>query len=189
MPMPHRDKSISASDRPQLGHANLTAEAHAELTWFFNEALQAIEEPSNFCALVAGASSSSTGAVEDRIEALHAAGKINGWLEAIPTSSMRMLGGIYTERPWPPRLERVLGSLTGAVECLPVVRAGYLRALMKGDTTTRSVAAWLEELVTRGGKQALADWKREADRACTIAIGAYQHERGSRPGVVPHEEC
>jgi hypothetical protein len=175
-------------DTPRFGNVVPSPEAHAELTWFFNGAEQAMDTPSNFCALLSGASATSMEAVEDRLEAMHAAGKINERLKKVPTTYALLLAGLYTQRMWPAKLQRVLGALTGAVDALPTVRAQYLRAIVGAQTRAKSVASWLEELVVQGGRAAVADWRQEAELACAIAVGAYENARGHGPSVVPSEE-
>jgi hypothetical protein len=130
-------------DTPRFGNVAPSPEAHAELTWFFNGAEQAMDTPSNFCALLSGASPTSMEAVEDRLEAMHAAGKINERLKKVPTTYALLLAGLYTQRVWPAKLQRVLGPLTGAVDSLPTVRAQYLRAIVGAQTRAKSVALWL----------------------------------------------
>jgi hypothetical protein len=74
--------------------------AEAERRWFFNEAEAEIDTPSNFCGLIVGVSPTSAEAVERRMDARHAAGKINDWLKRLSTTQALLLGGLYTERPW-----------------------------------------------------------------------------------------
>jgi hypothetical protein len=181
-------ESTLTGDVPRFGDVVPTPEAHAELKWFFNEAEQAMDQPSNFCALLSGISPTGAEEVENRLEAMHAAGKINDRLKKVPTSYALLLAGVYTARVWPAKVEGVLGSLTGAVDSLPTVRAQYLRALIGAQTRAKSVAFWLEELVVMGGPAAVADWRREAELACAIAVGAYENARGTGPSVVPSEE-
>lgn len=171
----------------QFGDVRPSPQAQDELRWFFNQAEREIDEPSSFCALVAGSTASSTALAERRQEAMHAAGTINRRLQSLGVSDALMLSGLYTERAWPKHMERVLGRLAGAVEASPTVRAQYLRALIGAQTRTKSVEAWLEELIERGGPASVEDWRREARLACAIASHAYELARGEGPSVVPAE--
>jgi hypothetical protein len=158
--------------------------ADEELFWFFNEAEAEVDQPSNFCAMLAGMSPDSLEAVERRAEALHSAGKIRTRLQAIPPGDARMLESLYRERAWPEAVEKALGVFTGPVEALPIVRAEYLRALVGARTRAKSVTAWLAELVAAKG-EAPGIWLPEAELVCAMAIAAYERARGKGPSVVP----
>jgi hypothetical protein len=162
-------QSISSGGRRarlHVGNVSPSAAADEELHWFFNEAESEVDVPSSFCALLAGVPQDSLESMEDRAEALHAAGKIRTRLEALSVTDARMLESLYRERPWPWRVERVLGVLAGPVDALAVFPVEYL-------VTDRA---------------ALAPWRREAERCCRMAIAAYERARGTGPSVVPTEE-
>ena len=163
-----------------------TGPAEAELMWFFNEAESEIDLPSNFGA-IAGISPSSDQAVEQRTEAMHTAGKINLRLRTLPPGHVAVLAGRYKESVWPRAVVRELGHLAGVVEALPEVRAQYLRALIAGKTRTRSVAAWLEELIEQGGPGAVDRWHRDAEAKCAAALAAYDALRDSGPTNLTEE--
>jgi hypothetical protein len=177
-----RDTASAASPRETVLRASRTTSA--ELRWFFNEAESATDLPSNFRA-IAGVFSNSLEAVEERAEAMHAADKIRGWLQALPPGFARVLESLYTERVVPPRAARVLGRVAGVVEDSPVVRMEHVRALATARTRAETVRLWLEELVEKAVPAAVADWKRDAERRSALAVQAYEHVRGSRPCVVP----
>jgi hypothetical protein len=143
--------------------------------------------PSSFCALLAGLPAGGIEATERRAEALHAAGKIRARLESISVTDARMLESLYRERAWPLRVERALGILAGPVEALAVVRVEHLRAVARMLTETRTVTAWLDELLA-ADRKALAPWRPEAALLCRMAIRAYERARGNGPSVVPEEE-
>ena len=173
--------------RLHVGNVSPSAAADEELRWFFNEAESAVDVPSNFMGLLAGASPTSLEAVERRAEAIHAAGKIRARLQSVPVTDARMLEALYTERPWPQLVEEALGVLAGPVAALPVVRAEHLRALIGARTRQKTLVAWLEELVA-ADRAALAPWRPEAERSCRMAVTAYERTRGHGPCVVPEEE-
>ncbi len=173
--------------RLHVGNVSPSAAADEELHWFFNEAESEIDVPSSFCALLAGVPRDSLESMEDRAEALHAAGKIRARLEAVSVTDARMLESLYTERPWPAKVERALGVLAGPVEAMAVVRVEHLRAIARMRTGTKTVTAWLEELLA-ADRAALAPWRQEAERSCKIALVAYERVRGKGPSVVPTEE-
>jgi hypothetical protein len=171
----------------QFGDVKPSPQAQHELTWFFNEAERELDEPSAFCALVAGHTASTTEQAERRQEAMHAAGKINRRLQGLGVSDALMLSGLYTQRSWPPHLQRVLGRLAGAVVAYPTVRAQYLRALIGAQTRAKCVEAWLDALIEIGGPAAVEDWRREVQVACAVASHAYELARGEGESVVPGE--
>jgi hypothetical protein len=96
-----------APEETPLLVADLRASAvvHEELTWFFERALAEIELPSNFGAMVQGA---MVGRIrrggarqvetsdERRIEALHAARTIHGWLMRLRPMDRQVLVALYT---------------------------------------------------------------------------------------------
>jgi len=172
----------------RFGDAPPNAAAVRELTWFFNEAESAIEGPSYGCALVAGCTATTLDEEEARIEAVHAAGKINGWLAKVHTTEALLLAGLFTQRPCPKHVRRALGVLAGAVEVLPSVRAEHLGAVATARTHADNVAGWLEELVAGRDRDRVVAWKREAARSCAIAIAAYERARGTGPCAVPDNE-
>ena len=183
-------ESLSSTGRRarlHVGKVSPSAAADEELHWFFNEAESEVDAPSNFCALLAGVPRDSLEAMEDRAEALHAAGKIRRRLEALSVTDARMLEALYVERPWPARVERALGVLAGPVEALAVVRVEHLRAIARVRTETKTVTAWLDELLA-ADRAALSPWRQEAERCCRMAITAYERARGTGPSVVPAEE-
>jgi hypothetical protein len=173
--------------RLHVGNVSPSAAADEELHWFFNEAESEVDAPSSFCALLAGVPQDSLESMEDRAEALHSAGKIRTRLESLSVTDARMLESLYRERPWPWRVERVLEVLAGPVEALAVVRVEHLRAIARMQTETKTVTAWLDELLG-ADRRALAPWRLEAERSCKIAIRAYERARGTGPSVVPTEE-
>jgi hypothetical protein len=167
-----------------------SAAAEAELRWFFNEAEGEIDTPSNFCALVAGGvSPTSAEAVERRMEAQHAAGKINGWLQCLHTTQALLLAGLYIERPWSEEVTKALPfGLAGAAEAYPTARVEWLREVARGQTRARSVADWIEEVVRKGRTDLVNAWRAELELACAMAVHAYDRARGNRPCVVPSDD-
>jgi hypothetical protein len=165
-----------------------SAAAEAELRWFFNEAEAEIDQPSNFCALLAGASPTSLDEVERRMEARHAAGKINGWLKRLHTTQALLLAGLYTERPWSDEVTQALPfGLAGAAESYATVRVEWLRAVALGQTRARNVAAWIEDVVHKGRRDLVDGWRAELELSCALAVHAYDRARGNRACVVPEE--
>jgi hypothetical protein len=175
------------AEEMRFGDFQPSLEAHAELRWFFNDAASEMDTPSSFATLSGEGSPTSVEAVERRAEAVHAAGKINRWLRAVPVGHALLLQGLFTEREWPSPVARVLGQLAGAVEASPSVRALHLRARVAAKTCTTSAGAWLREVIEQGGPEAVADWMREAEVACALAMRAYERVRGGSACVVPWE--
>jgi hypothetical protein len=52
-------------------------------------------------------------------------------------------------------------------------------------TRTESIGAWIEELVSSGGRNAVAAWRADVDESCKDALHAYKVARGDGPSVVP----
>jgi hypothetical protein len=166
-----------------------SAAAETELRWFFNEAESQIDVPSNICAHLWGVSPTSAEAVERRIEAQHAAGKINGWLKSLHTTQALLLAGLYIERPWSEEVTKALPfGLAGAAEAYPTARVEWLREVARGQTRARSVADWIEEVVHKGRTDLVNAWRAELELACALAVHAYDRARGNRPCVVPQDE-
>jgi hypothetical protein len=171
-----------------FGDVTPTEAAGRELRWFFNEAEEACEQPSNYEGLLlGGVVPTSLEAVEDRAEAIHAAGKIGGWLKRMSVADALMLEGVYRERVWPRAVERALGALAGAVVALPTVKVLHLRALAGARTEAGTAAEWVEE-VAKERPEALGAWRVEAERAAGIAVRAYERVRGKGECVVAEEE-
>lgn len=175
---------------PQRRFRDVTpsAAAEAELRWFFNEAEAEIDQPSNYCSLLAGVRRTTEDEVERRIEAQHAAGKINGWLKRLHTTEALLLAGLYTERPWSDEVTTALPfGLAGAAEAYPTVRVEWLRAVARGQTRARTVAAWIEDVVHKGRRDLVDAWRAELELSCALAVRAYDRARGNRSCVVPSE--
>ncbi len=102
-----RAKELGRAEEAPLLVADLRASAvvHEELTWFFERALAEIEPQSNFGAMVQGA---MVGRIrrggarqvetsdERRVEALHAARTIHGWLMLLHPTDRQVLVALYT---------------------------------------------------------------------------------------------
>jgi hypothetical protein len=169
----------------RFGDVSPSAAAHEELWWFFNEAARELAPPTNPMAAPFDEVWSLMGAVERRAEAVHSANKIWRRLEALRAIESHTLEALYTQRPWSRRLQRALGVLAGAVEALPILRAEYMAAEARRQTTAPTAAAWLEELVARRGPKAVTIWGCAAEAACRGAVVAYDAVRGDRPSAVP----
>jgi hypothetical protein len=166
-----------------------SAAAEAELRWFFNEAEAEIDMQSNYCSLLAGVRRTTEEEVERRIEAQHAAGKINGWLKSLHTTQALLLAGLYIERPWSEEVTKALPfGLAGAAEAYPTARVEWLREVARSQTRARSVADWIEEVVRKGRTDLVNAWRTELELVCAMAVHAYDRARGNRPCVVPQDE-
>jgi hypothetical protein len=123
------------------------------------------------------------------MEARHAAGKINKWLNRLLTTQALLLAGLYSERPWSEEVTKALPhGLAGAAESSPRVRMEYLRAIARCQTRARNVAAWIEDVVHKGRRDLVDEWRAELEFACAIAVHAYDGARGNGPSVVPQDE-
>jgi hypothetical protein len=163
--------------------------ADAELTWFFNEAETAIDQPSNFQGLLAGASPTSLEEVERRAEAMHAARKIYDRLQRLRSTDRLLLSGLYTERACSDAMTEALpGGLAGAAQASVAVRVAYVRALARAETRAKGVVAFVEDVVRKARRNLVAEWRAELELACAVAVRAYERARGDGPSVVPEED-
>ena len=132
---PHRTRAPIAN--PTRRTPSPSAVAEAELRWFFNEAEIAADLPSNFQALLAGASPTSLESVERRAEAMHAARKIQERLARLSPAHAVLLAGFFTARPWSGPVARALpGGLAGAARVSPQLLAAYVGAPMRAGNVT-----------------------------------------------------
>jgi hypothetical protein len=121
-----RDTSSQSDTRPthlhlgrRFGDVRPSPEADEELTWFFNEALVAVERPSEQGRLLSGDRRDDGERLDARVEALRAARKIWGRLKHVGDRDARVLQALYTERRWPRELARKWGHVVGVVEAMP----------------------------------------------------------------------
>ncbi|HEY5240240.1 MAG TPA: hypothetical protein VIJ22_02195 [Polyangiaceae bacterium] len=185
----HGGANANARQARRFRDVSPSEAAEAELHWFFNEAESAIEEPSNFTALLSDLGPSSLEAVERRAEARHAAEKIHAWLRRLRPTDAWVLSGIYTERLWSEAVVAALPDGTaGAASVSVTVRAEHLRALARCQTSARTVTEWIEEVVRRGRPDLVAEWRQELESVCAMAVGAYERVRGNGPSLVPETE-
>ncbi|HEX8789312.1 MAG TPA: hypothetical protein VF765_00065 [Polyangiaceae bacterium] len=191
MSMNNPNSSTTLVEVPQRRFRDVTpsAAAEAELRWFFNEAEGEIDMPSNHLSFLAGVRRTTEEEVERRIEAQHAAGKINGWLKSLHTTQALLLAGLYIERPWSDEVTKALPfGLAGAAEAYPTVRVEWLRAVARSQTRARSVADWIEAVVHLGRRDLVDAWRAELELSCALAVHAYDRARGNRPCVVPTDD-
>jgi hypothetical protein len=188
MPIHSEVESRSGGEPRRFRDVSPSEAAEAELTWFFNEAEIAMDERSNYCARISGCGVDTLEEVERRAEARHAAGKINDRLVRLRSTDALLLSGLYTERAWSDAVEAALPQgLAGAASALPRVRLDHVRALVRGQTHAKDVRAFIEEVVRKGRRKLVAEWRAELELACAIAVTAYERARGDGPSVVPDE--
>ncbi len=163
---PSETKPVHLHLGRRFGDVLPSPEADEELTWFFNEALCAIERPSEQGRLLSGDRRSDVEQLEARVEALRAARKIWRRMQQIGMRDAHVLRALYTLRFRPGLLGLHFGHLVGVVETLPCFEDGPVVA----------------------GSHNVAVWKEQAVRACSRALSAYQRARGKSPSVVPQED-
>jgi len=163
--------------------------AVAELTWFFNQAETDMDGQSNMCARLAGCTIETLDEVERRAEARHSAGKIYDRLRRLRETDALLLSGLFIEPYWPDVVEAALpGGLAGAAAVCARVRVEHLRALARGQTNAKDARAFVAEVVRRGRRELVAEWRAELELYCAIAVHAYERVRGDGPSVVPSED-
>jgi hypothetical protein len=190
MPTNHEIESRSDGEPRRFRDVSPSEAAEAELTWFFNEAEIAMDEQSNYCARLAGSGIDTLEEVERRAEARHAAGKIKDRLVRMRSTDALLLAGLYTERAWSDGVEAALpGGLAGAASALLRVRLDHVRGLAREQTHAKDVRAFIEEVVRKGHRKLVAEWRAELELACAVAVTAYERVRGDGPSVVPQEDA
>ncbi len=170
-------------------------EEDAELRWLCEQAEQAVHMKSLWPATVeravdgrGGAHLGTTlGEEEARVDAMHRAGTILGWLEAIAPAHCDVLVAAYRppERPLPAHYALKLGRLAGVVARLASVREGFERALAQRRTVAKSPVDWLDEQIVRGDEERANVARREAFGVYARALAAYRAARGNRPSLAP----
>jgi hypothetical protein len=115
------------SDSPLLvASLGATDAADEELTWFFEDALGAIELPTNHSASLrrrhhrvrAPDNREVDHSAEARNEALHAARIIYERLQKLSPEDLRVIRGLYTPADYPEWLEEAFGSLAPLVSAM-----------------------------------------------------------------------
>ena len=176
--------------------SNFVPEHDAELAWLCEEAELTIGTRSNWGAMVDAAldggnirSASTLEEEEQRVDAMHRASTIIGWLESLAPPHSDVLVAAYRPppRPWPVHYALKLGRLAGVVAMLRSVRDGYERARAGGRTVAPTAADWLDEQLVRGDDGRANAARLEAFGLYARALAAYRKARGSRPSLAPEE--
>jgi hypothetical protein len=188
MPINSEIKNRSGGEPRRFRDVSPSEAAEAELTWFFNEAENAMDERSNYRTRLAGCGIDTLEEVERRADARHAAGKINDRLVRLRSTDAQLLSGLYTARAWSDAVEAALPrGLAGAASALPRVRLDHVRALARGQTHAKDVRAFIEEVVRKRRRKLVAEWRAELELACASAVTAYERVRGDGPSILPEE--
>jgi hypothetical protein len=195
-------RSKTFPPRPSSQHTSITLvgalgasdAADEELTWFFEEALSAIEPPSNYermlMKLALRASTREANeldeAAEARVEALHAARTIYERLMTLAPDDRSVIRALYTPVDLPAWLEDACGWLTPLVCVLPLVLRELEEARACGRTQALTAADWLAGIVLAEGAEAVQPLVEEARGAAARALIAYESTRAGFPrSVVP----
>ena len=189
MPKPHQHSSntVPVSEL----HTNPLLER--ELSWFFTEAESAIALPSNInpgcpTSFPRGAGARVVPAddlMEDRVEAMHAAGTIERRLRAMPEDHAVLLFAAFEPRLWPESLEAVFGRVTGIAVRLSIPRLETVRSSAELRAREDSAVLVLSRTLDCGGEPALALLRSRARVAYVSALRTYARVRGLGPSVVP----
>jgi hypothetical protein len=89
---------------------------------------------------------------------------------------------LRNERRRPTEGDRTARGRARSVRAVP---REHLRARAMNRTRTESIATWIEELVSSGGRNAVGEWRADVDESCTGALHEYKVARGNGPSVVP----
>jgi hypothetical protein len=195
-----RPKIIRCSRFRQTTSTNLVGAlgasdaADEELTWFFEEALSAIEAPSNYermlRLLALKVRTPDTLEYDDggeaRAEARHAAGTIYDRLQRLAPDDCRVIRALYTPEDLPGWLEDACGWLAPLVCALPRTLRDLEEARADGRTLALAPAEWLAGIVLAEGAEGLQPLVDEARNAALRALAAYESTRSGFPrSVVP----
>jgi hypothetical protein len=190
MSKPHEQHSSHTVPVCQLHPSPLHV---AELEWFFTEAESAMSPRSNLDPSSTGTYSGRVGAdtvpaddaIEDRIEAAHAAGTMARRLRAMPESHALVLFAAFLPRAWPESLEAALKRLTGIAVRLTMSHPASPHSPAEHRRREDDAAALLDCTVACGGPAALSVLRWRAHVAYVEALHAYARVRGRGPTVVP----
>ena len=188
-------KNRKSSTRSITLRTEPNPETDRELEWLFTSAETEIGTSSNWEPFVDAALSGARGIEGDgldeadrRADAMHRAGTIVGWLEAMPPPLMAVLVAAYEPRSWPAHYALKLGRLAGVVATLDSVRRDHSAACASGRTSEGNVVDWLDEGIIRGhDERAQAAWEEALPRYAQ-ALAAYRKVRGTRPCLVQEGE-
>jgi len=177
-------RAAPSSAAPTLADLAPSLTVDQELQWFFNAEDGDFDSASNFGRLLSSvADDGEWRTPEDHAHAREKHRIIRSHLKSIPDHDAGVLQSAYAPRPWPVRLRKELGRLTGIV-----VRLSCARKTWPGERGTQLAvdaenADMLHAMLRAGGEEnvhVLRDLRREAQLELAHALGEYTLARRGR---------
>jgi hypothetical protein len=172
------------SPAPTLGRLAPSVAVDEELLWFFLAEDGDFASVSNFGRLLSPVTEDGEWRTpEDHARAAQRHRVIRSHLKSIPDRDAGVLQCAYAPRPWPIRLTKELGRLTGIVVRLSCDRKTWPYARAAQLAVDAENAATLDALVRAGGDENhrfLRALRREAEVRFAHALGEYASARRAR---------
>ena len=178
------DAPRASSPGPTLADLVPSPTIDEELVWFFNAQDGDFDSSSNFGRLLSSVADDGewrTPEVHERAREKHRV--IRSHLKSIPDHDAGVLQCAYAPRPWPVRLRKELGRLTGIVVRLSCTRRTWPVERPKQLATDAENAEMLHAMLRAGGEEnvcVLRDLRREAQLEFARALGEYSLARRAR---------
>ena len=177
-------RTTASSAAPTLAELAPSPSADEELLWFFNAEDGDFASSSNFGRLLSSvADDGEWRTPEDHARAAQRHRVIRSHLKSIPDRDAGVLQCAYAPRPWPVRLRKELGRLTGIVVRLSCDRKTWPVQRAEQLAVDAENAEMLHALLRAGGednRRVLRDLRREAQLRFAHALGEYALARRGR---------
>ncbi len=174
----------SAPPAAEMNAFRPSAEVDEELAWFFCAEDGDFASQSNFGRMLSPVSEDGTWRTpEDHFAAVQRHRALRACLRSMPDRDAGVLQCAYAPSPWPARLQRELGRLTGIVVRLACDRATWPEQRGQQLALDAENADQLDGMLRHGGEQdraAVRALRREALGCFAKALGEYQKARRGR---------
>ena len=169
---------------PTLAQLGPSVAVDAELQWFFCAEDGDFASSSNFGRMLSSVTDDGEWRTpEDHTRAVQRHRVIRSHLKSIPDGDAGVLQCAYAPRPWPIRLAKELGRLTGIVVRLSCDRKTWPDKRGEQLAVDAQNADRLHAMLRAGGdenRHVLRDLRREAQVRFAHALGAYTLARRAR---------
>jgi hypothetical protein len=176
--------AAASSAAPTLADLAPSLTVDEELQWFFNAEDGDFDSSSNFGRLLSSvADDGEWRTPEDHAHAREKHRVIRSHLKSMPDHDAGVLQCAYAPRPWPVRLRKELGRLTGIVVRLSCMRKTWPRERGRQLAVDAENADMLHAMLRAGGEEnvgVLRDLRREAGVEFAHALGEYAFARRAR---------
>jgi hypothetical protein len=177
-------RTSASPSAPTLGRLAPSAAVDEELLWFFLAEDGDFASVSNFGRMLSPVTEDGEWRTpEEHAAAMRRHCVIRSHLKSIPDGDAGVLQCAYAPRPWPVRLVKELGRLTGIVVRLSCDRARWPDARSHQLAVDAANADKLEAMLRAGGdenRRLLRDLRREAELRFAHALGEYAAARRAR---------